>query len=329
LKQAILYGAGDLRIEDRPLDGEHLGANQVYVQTEVTALSTGTDLGNYLGKSTDIPGAPDYPRAVGYSNVGIVRAVGSQVSNLGIGQRVFSLKPHQSAYLAQGSDLLVPVPDGITPEQASLAYLAQLGMAAMRQARYESGESVAVVGLGVIGLATVAIARAMGATVTAVANSALRGEVARQVGAHEVHVVGEGDAPSEIDMVVLTANPWSAFRMSVDMVRTGGRLSILGFPGRGEPAPEFNPLDPKWFYGKQLTLIGAGLSPRVECQASAIRFNLRRNLEYLFSLMATGAVCLNPLITHRIPSEHMQDAYEMAKQHSKSLIAAIFDWRAP
>ena len=54
----------------------------MYVQTEVTALSTGTDLGNYLGKSTDIPGAPDYPRAVGYSNVGIVRAVGSQVGNL-------------------------------------------------------------------------------------------------------------------------------------------------------------------------------------------------------------------------------------------------------
>ena len=153
----------------------------------------------------------------------------------------------------------MPVPDGITPEQASLAYLAQLGMAAMRQARYESGESVAVVGLGVIGLATVAIARAMGATVTAVANSALRGEVARQIGAHEVHVAGEGEAPSEIDMVVLTANPWSAFRVSVDMVADRRPVEHPRLPRARRAAPQFNPLDPKWFYGKQLTLIGAGL----------------------------------------------------------------------
>jgi threonine dehydrogenase-like Zn-dependent dehydrogenase len=327
VKQAILYGAGDLRIEDRPLETERLQPNQVLVQTEVTALSTGTDLGNYLGKSTDIPGAPDYPRAVGYSNVGAVRAAGAQVQNLRVGQRVFSMKPHQSAFIAESTELLVPVPDGVSSEQASLAYLAQLGMAAMRQARYESGESVAVVGLGVIGLGTVSLARAMGATVTAVANSEIRGNMARQIGAHEVHIAGVGELPSGIDVIVLTANPWPAFRMSVDMARVGGRISILGFPGRGEPSPPFNPLDPQWFYGKQLTLIGAGLSPRVECQLSEIRFNLRRNLAYLFSLMATGAVNLEPIITHRIPADRMQGAYELAKEHSKSLIAAIFDWR--
>ena len=192
MKQAILYGAGDLRIEERSLDPKLLQADQVYVETQVTALSTGTDLGNYLGNSTDIPGAPDYPRAVGYSNVGIVRAIGADVENLQPGQRVFSLKPHQSAYIAHRSELMVPVPEGVSSEQASLAYLAQLGMAALRHARYESGESVAVVGLGVIGLGTVAIARAMGATVTAVANSSLRGDSAMQVGAHYVHIVGNG-----------------------------------------------------------------------------------------------------------------------------------------
>lgn len=327
MKQAILHGAGDLRLEDRPLDPHPLAPDQVYVETEVTALSTGTDLGNYLGRSTEIPDAPDYPRGVGYSNVGVVRSVGSSVRSLCAGQRVFSMKPHQSAFIARATELLVPVPDKISPEQASLAYLAQLGMAAMRQARYESGESVAVVGLGVIGLGTVAIARAMGATVTGVANSPLRANVARQIGAHRIHVAGEGSPPSDVDLVVLTANPWAAFRLSVDMLRYAGRISVLGFPGRGEPAPDFNPFDPKWFYGKQLTLIGAGFSPRVECQPGEIRFNLRRNLEYVFALMAAGSVCLEPIITHRLPAERMQEAYELARQHSKSLVAAVFDWR--
>ena len=61
--QAILYGAGDLRLEERPLLEAPLGPDQVLVETEVTALSTGTDLGNYLGDSTYVPGAPDYPRS--------------------------------------------------------------------------------------------------------------------------------------------------------------------------------------------------------------------------------------------------------------------------
>src|SRR5262245_2189685 len=96
VRQAILYGAGDLRLEERPLDAATLILDSIYVETEVSALSTGTDLGNYLGDSTYVPGAPDYPRPVGYSNVGVVRRVGSGVQRLAPGQRVFSLKPHQS-----------------------------------------------------------------------------------------------------------------------------------------------------------------------------------------------------------------------------------------
>src|SRR5215475_223358 len=102
--QAILYGAGDLRLEERTLDHSDLSTGEVYVETEVTALSTGTDLGNYLGRSTDVPGAPDYPRGVGYSNVGVVRAVGRSVRHVRPGQRVFSMKPHLSGYIAQPSD---------------------------------------------------------------------------------------------------------------------------------------------------------------------------------------------------------------------------------
>lgn len=328
MKQAILYGAGDLRLEERPLETTHLSDTQVYVETEITALSTGTDLGNYLGRSTDVPGAPDYPRAVGYSNVGIIRRVGRSVQHLSERQRVFSMKPHQSAYIAEASDLLVPVPEEVSSEQASLAYLTQLGVAAMRQARYETGESVAVVGLGVIGLCTVGAARAMGATTIGIANSAIRSEAALEVGAHRVHTVGAGDPPSDMDLVILTANPWSAYQLSVNIVRYAGRVSILGFPGRGEPPPLFNPLDPDWFYRKQLTLIGGGFSPRVECQPGEVRFNLRRNLEYILALMAARSLCLEPILTHNLPADKMQEAYELAKDHSKDLIAAVFDWRS-
>jgi len=314
---AILHGARDLRLESRPL-GE-LAPGGVLVRTEVTALSTGTDLGNYLGRSTDVPGAPDYPRGVGYSNVGVVA---------GTGQRVFSMKPHVSAFHARPTDLLVPVPPGVSPESASLAYLAQLGVAALRQIHFAPGERVAIVGLGVIGLCTCAMARAMGAReVIAVANASSRAEAALAMGAHTAAVTNEDKPPQDIDAVVLTANPWAAYRQAVDMARHGGRVAVLGFPGRGEEAPPFNPLDARWFYAKQLTLVGAGFSPRIECSAADVPFNLRRNLEFILHALATGAVDFTPAISHRFPAPRMQEAYELALAHDKTLRAAIFDWR--
>ncbi len=77
--RAVLYGARDLRLEETALDPEALTPHEVYVETEVSALSTGTDLGNYSGRSTELPGAPPYPRGVGYSNVGVIRRVGENV----------------------------------------------------------------------------------------------------------------------------------------------------------------------------------------------------------------------------------------------------------
>ena len=327
VKQAILYGAGDLRIEERALDPEHLQPDQVYVETEVTALSTGTDLGNYLGNSTDIPGAPDYPRAVGYSNVGVVRAVGADAGSLQVGQRVFSLKPHQSAYIAHRSELLVPVPDGVSSEQASLAYLAQLGMAAMRHARYESGESVAVVGLGVIGLGTVAIARAMGATVTAVANSPLRAKSASEVGAHHVYV--DRRRRAAFGYRCGCAHRESMVRVS----SVGGDGARRGpdqhsrIPGTRRTAPRLQSARPNVVLWKATDAHRRRLlsARRVPACRTPIQSATQPRVSFLSD--GSGAVCLEPIITHRIPAEHMRDAYELAKQHSKSLIAAVFDWR--
>ncbi|MEN6604537.1 MAG: alcohol dehydrogenase catalytic domain-containing protein, partial [Bryobacteraceae bacterium] len=86
--KAMMYGAGDLRMEEFEIDETRLEPDQVLVSTDVSALSTGTDLGNYLGDSTYVPGAPNYPRQVGYSNVGTVVETGAGVKDLKPGDRV-------------------------------------------------------------------------------------------------------------------------------------------------------------------------------------------------------------------------------------------------
>ena len=337
MKQAILYGAGDLRIEELPLEAEALQPDQIYVETEVSALSTGTDLGNYLGDSTYVPGAPRYPRPIGYANVGVIRRVGANVKSLRPGQRIFALKPHQSAYVARQDELLLPIPEDVPSEEASLAYLTHLGLASLRQARYEAGENVAVVGLGVIGLCTVWLARAMGARVVGIANSAIRCEAALRLGAHASYPAEDPDLPKKLeimfgeagaDIVVLTANTWSAYRVSMELARHSGRVSLLGFPGRAQKPPDFNPLDPRWVYQKQLTLLGAGFAPRVDCPPEDLRFNMRRNLQYILDMMAAHRPRLESVISHRLPASRMVEAYELAREHSKTLVAAEFDWRS-
>ena len=77
--------------------------------------------------------------------------------------------------------------------------------------------------------------------------------------------------PVGADIVVLTANPWSAYRLSMEIVRYGGRVSILGFPGRAQEPPEFNPLDVHWIYAKQSNIDRSGVCARVDRRLAEIR----------------------------------------------------------
>jgi threonine dehydrogenase-like Zn-dependent dehydrogenase len=228
---------------------------------------------------------------------------------------------------------MLVVPRGASPEQAALSYLIHLGVASLRQVRYEAGENVVVVGLGVIGLCTVAVASVMGARVYAVSNSEERASLARRLGAVEARLTGTFEPASicggeAAEIVVLTANPWDAWRESMEMAAHRGRISVLWFPGRAQAPPPFNPLDARWLYGKQLTICGAGFLPRVECAPGDIRFNLRRNLQYILDLLGSGRLDVEPVISHRFPYTQMRDAYELAARHSKDFSAAVFDWRS-
>jgi threonine dehydrogenase-like Zn-dependent dehydrogenase len=175
----------------------------------------------------------------------------------------------------------------------------------------------------------------MGGKVAGIANSASRADAAVRVGAQAAFLADDPDLQAKLqgcfgetgtDIVVLTANAWEAFRLSVNIARRGGRVSILGFPGRAQAQPDFNPLDPSWFYAKQLTLLGAGFAPRTDCPPAELRFNVHRNLEYILDLMASQALSLDSLITHRLPAARMREAYELASQHSKELVGAVFQW---
>lgn len=334
MKQAVLHGPRDLRVEDLILDVDHLEPDRVWVHTLVSALSTGTDRGNYEGAER-VPGAPAYPRWVGYSNVGVVCGAGSQVRRLHLGDRVFATQPHVSDYVAREGEMIVRLPDGVEAEHAAFTYLYHLGFHSLRRGHFEPGESVAVIGLGILGLATVELARQWGGRVIGLGNDGLRLDRARQVGAHlalrsdDLGLQDQLDAFTGgigVDLVVLAANPWPAYRVGVEVLRENGRMAILSLPGRGEAPLDFNPLALSWFYRKALTLISVSGQSPYRYPGEGPRFTTERGCEYLLGLIAEGELQPARLITHRFPYPQMAAAYEMAYRREKSMIGAVFDW---
>jgi len=346
MKIAMLRGPRDLRIEDHPLDTSNLQPHEIWVQTRISAFKIGTDRGNYEG-AEQVPGAPGYPRWVGDSNLGIVRGVGRAVTNVQVGDRIVTRAPHQSEYITTDTASLVKIPDGVDDEDAVYTHLYALSAHCYHKAQFRPGETVAVVGLGVLGLGAVAVGPLIGARVVGIGNSPVRLEMSARMGGHANFLYNDPDLPAKldeftnglgIDLVILTANPWPAYQSAVEIVRPNGRVSIVSLLGRGEEALDFNPLNMAWFYNKGISLIAvsgragylypdAGVTP----MQTSDRYAWDRIADHMVSLMAApnGHPNLEPkrLITHRFHYTEMVEAYEMAYHREKAMLGVVFNWQ--
>ena len=335
MKIAMLHGPRDLRIEEWELDTTNLAPDEIWVETEVTGFKIGTDRGNYEG-AEKVPGAPDYPRSVGDSNLGVVQGVGSAVESFAVGDRVVSIYSHQSEYVAKESDRMVKVPPGTNPENAVFSNLYALSAHCYTKAFFTPGETVAVVGLGVLGLGAVALGPLLGARVVGLGNSQVRLEMARKMGAHAAFMSDDADLEAKldafttgrgIDLVILTANPWPAYRTAMEVVRPNGRVSIVSLMGRGEEPLDFNPLDMRWFYAKGISLIAvSGLEGRI-FPGLEERCAGEKRWDFVLSLMREGKLEPKRLITHRLHYSEMVEAYEMAYRREKNMLNVVFNWK--
>ena len=340
MKIAILRGPRDLHIEEQPLDTSNLKSDEIWIETEVSALKIGTDRGNYEG-AEQVPGAPGYPRWVGDSNLGIVKQVGSAVRRVQVGDRVVTRQPHQSEYIISESSSMVKVPDGVDSEDAVFSHLYALSSLCYRKAHFQPGENVAVVGLGVLGLGAVALGPLFGARLVAIGNSSTRLEMAERMGAHAAYLYNDLDLQAKLDtftnghgldLVILTANPWPAYRTALQIIRENGRVSIVSLLGRGETSLDFSPLSMDLFYIKGISLRAVSGPPGYLYPNGAgnttieNRFTSDRAATHVLSLMKDGLLEPKRLITHRFRYTEMVKAYEMAYQREKSMLGVLFNW---
>ena len=120
-------------------------------------------------------------------------------------------------------------------------------------------------------------------------------------------------------MIVTTANSWAAWQRALELARLGTRIAVLGFPGRSEGPPPFNPLASAHFYSKQLSVLAAGTTKTPE--------RLHDNLRTILRLTAEGRLPIDRLITHRVPWSDLGGIYELGALRTKSLVAAVLNWQ--
>lgn len=132
---------------------------QVQVEVYASVVSPGTERAFIKSlENTD----RCYPRVLGYSAAGVVVKVGAQVSGFKPGDRVAGVMPHTNIANVEQRNL-VHIPEGVSFEQACFVRIGVISMQAVRKARIELGESVAVLGLGLIGQTAVQLAKVNGA----------------------------------------------------------------------------------------------------------------------------------------------------------------------
>lgn len=197
----------------------------------------------------------DQPIPLGYCNVGIVIGVGKGVDDFAIGDRVASNGPH-AEYVCVPKNLAVKVPEGVSDEEASFTVIGAIGLQGIRLVNPTFGETVVVVGLGLIGLITAQLLKASGCKVIGFDFDSQKVALACSLGIDSINpadgvdqVAYVNNATNHIgaDAIIITASNKSneIISQSAKMSRKRGRIVLVGVIGLDISRADF--------YEKELT----------------------------------------------------------------------------
>jgi 2-desacetyl-2-hydroxyethyl bacteriochlorophyllide A dehydrogenase len=253
---------GPRQVELRPLEVRPLRAGEARLQTLYSGISHGTELNHYRGASpfasfrfdgelrvfrSRDDEASAYPMPMGYELVSRVAEVAADVTRLAVGDLVHTDSEHAEETIvdveqAARSDLypLVKLPTEFDPTVGVYISLGAVALQAVHDARVKVGDSVAVFGLGTVGLMTVQLARLSGAAwVAGVDPIAERRAVAEQCGAAVTVDPGEQiasagiavkeQAPGNVDVAIETSGSYAGLHEAIRSVAVGGRVVTVGF----------------------------------------------------------------------------------------------------
>jgi predicted dehydrogenase len=264
--------------------------------------------------------------ALGYSCSGFVLEAGGGATGFQPGDRVACAGSGYASHCEINfvpSNLAVRVPEGVDLQAASLTTIGAIAVQGVRQANVSFGETVAVIGVGLVGVLAIQVLRAAGCRVIAIDVSSERAaQAAAAFGAHLGLCTSdpglEGAVASfsryGMDAALITAATKSAdpLELAAKLLRDRGRISVIGDVGMGVSRANM--------YKKEISLAmsrsyGPGrYDPSYEeggqdYPIGFVRWTEKRNMEAFLDLLSAGSLQLDPLLAHRFPVEEGGKAF--------------------
>ena len=264
----------------------------------------------------------DQPLPLGYCNAGVV--LESDADSLKAGDRVVSNGNHAEVVRVP-KNLCVKIPDTVDDESAAFTVLGAIGLQGIRLVQPTIGECFVVTGLGLIGLMCVQILRANGCRVLGVDFDSKKCELAQQFGAETVDlskgedpvIIAQGFSRGRgVDGVLITAATESdeVMHQAAEMCRKRGRIVLVGVVGLNLRRDDF-------FKKELIFQVSASYGPGRydsfyeeegnDYPVGFVRWTEQRNFEAVLDMMASGALDIQPLITHRYDIDSAIDAYTL------------------
>ena len=370
MKQLFFDGKGALHIEDVPAPA--CGEGKVLVQTAYSLISAGTETTAATGGGSLIKRVMKQPYLIksaidfamkqgvgamiktvkqvadewiptGYSASGVVIEIGAGVTRFAVGDRVACAGARQAnhaEFISVPENLVAKIPKDLSFREAAFVTLGAIALQGVRRAEPTLGETVVVVGTGLIGLITAQLLRANGCRVIATDLSDERLAVVRSLGvdltinadaADPVKAVSSFTHSLGADAVILCAATKSseAINQAFKMCRERGRVIIIGAVGME--------LDRADFYNKEIDLrmsrsYGPGRYDRrfeekgFDYPPAYVRWTETRNLESFLEAVASKRVNVEALISSEYPIDQAQQAYDDVIKGGASKIGVLLKY---
>lgn len=279
----------------------------------------------------------DEPLPLGYCNAGEVIAVGDDVTEFAIGDRVAS-NGHHAEIVCIPKNLVAKIPDNVSYEEASFTVIGAIGLQGIRLVNPTMGETVVVVGLGLIGLITAELLLANGCNVIGFDFDQQKVNLAISKGvnafvASATDVVKTTESLTNgigADAVIITASTPShdVISQAAQMCRKRGRIVLVGVVGLNIQRADF--------FKKELTFqVSCSYGPGryddeyeqkgVDYPIGFVRWTEKRNFETILNAISRKQLDVKPLITERVPLKDYLNIYNNIGHGS---IASILEYDA-
>jgi len=290
----------------------------------------------------------DEPFSLGYSASGIVVEVGKSVDEFSVGDEVAICGggfANHAEYNFVPENLCVHLPkrgDGklISFEEGAFGMVGAIALHGIREAQITPGETVLVIGLGLLGLITVQIIRSMGGFAVGVDIDSMKVDLAKGLGESFVfnskepgmeEYIFSATGNNGVDATIITAATKGnqPIEVAQKCTRTKGRIVLVGVSDIH--------LDRKSFWEKELSFsVSRGDGPGmldenyilkgIDYPVEYVRWTKKRNVEYFLKLVANGSVQIGPLITHRHLFSEAENVYDRILSGDEKCIGVIFDY---